>query len=166
MHTIAVVHDFDLAEDKSQFVYVSFEDPHGAPLCGRFRLSSRFTAVVPIPRISQAISWFLSPSHPKPVFSSIPFPSILRRSFAPFPRPSTPSLRFRSRGNLQELLEIDRPAGWKPRTRGIYANNWGNYVSTGPRVTLLFGLQSAGEIMLRTVCDFLPSPLSSRLGES
>lgn len=114
-------------------------------------IKSNFMVYLPPP--------FLSLTHP--VFSTLHAParpSILRRSFARSPRPSTPSLRFRSRGNLQELLEMDRPAGWKPRTRGIYANNWGNYVSVGPRVTVLFGLQSAGEIMLRTV---VTSPLSS-----
>lgn len=50
-------------------------------------------------------------------------------------RASSPPSRFRSQGNLQELLEMDRPAGWKPRTdftRGIYANNRRNYVSAGP----------------------------------
>lgn len=108
----------------------------------RFRSSPRFTAEVPILRISKAISWFISLAL-SPSSSSLQPPppvSILRRSFTvlppPLPRASPPPLRFRSRGNLQELLEMDRPAGWKPRTdftRGIYANNPGNYVSVGSR---------------------------------
>lgn len=56
---IVVEHDFNFVEDKSQFVYVSFEE--NRVLCARrFRSSPRFTAVVPILRISKAIPWFIS----------------------------------------------------------------------------------------------------------
>lgn len=87
---------------------------------------------VPILRISKAIPRFISLS----LSSSLQAPCRSSIVLSPCLPASSPPLRFRSRGNLQELLEMDRPAGWKPTpdfTRGIYANNRGNYVSVGAR---------------------------------
>lgn len=73
------------------------------------------------------------------------------------PCASSLPLRFRSRGNLQELLEMDRPAGWKPRTdftRGIYANNRGNYVSRRSASRFLSSAHNQREIILGTVAIF------------
>lgn len=134
-------HDFDFAEDKSQFVYVSFGERDRTPSCEGFGRRQDLP-LLPILRISKAIPG-LSPSlslrsHPASHPLCLLFkprvdpPSFFRLASLA----SSPPLRFRSRGNLQELLEMDRPAGWKPTpdfTRGIYANNRGNYVSVGAR---------------------------------
>lgn len=173
---IVVEHDLDFAEDKSQFVYVSFEDREFSER--RFRSALRFTAVVPILRISEAIPCFVSLSLVFSPLSSLP----LSLSLSPFPS----SLRARRRSSVvlssclsarrlfhcAFALEVISKNFWRwivprdgnrgPTLPAAFTQTTGETTfPVGPRHGSLFGSQSAREIILGTVATFLRRKPSS-----
>lgn len=142
-------------------MYLSKTYTDGVLSVGRFRLSPRFTAVVPILRISKAISWFISLFlfRARPLRLLLNPPHVNSPSF--FLSLSLPARRLL---HCAFALEVISKNFWRwivprDRNRGLtlpaaFTQTTGETTFPSVRVTVLFGSQSAGEIMLRTVVTF------------
>lgn len=146
------------------------------PSVRRFRSSPRFTAVVPILRISKAISWFISLTHS--LCLSLSFSHSLSSLQPPrqFYVVLSPCLPARRLLHCAFALEVISKNFWRwivPRdgNRGLtlpaaFTQTTGETTFPSVRVTVLFGLQSAEEIMLRTVVTFSLSSLRRKRASS
>lgn len=126
----------------------------------RFGSSPRFTAVVPILRISKAISWFISLLYSLSLFLSHTLCLLFN------PRVNSPSFFLPTRRLLHcaFALEVISKNFWRwivprdgnrgPTLPATFTQTTGETTFPSVRVTVLFGSQSAGEIMLRTVVTF------------
>lgn len=156
---IVVEHDFDFAEDKSQFVYVSFEDRDGV-----LSLSEGFGRRQDLPLWSRFCGYQkqfhgLSLSHllSLSVFSSSSA-SILHRSFVLLPRACRLfycafALEVISKNFWRWIVPRDGNRG--PTLPAAFTQTTGETTfPVGPCHGSLFGSQSGREIILRTVATF------------
>lgn len=127
----------------------------------RFRSSPRFTAVVPILRISKAISWII------PLSLSCTASLQPSRQFCVVLSPCLPARRLLHCAFALEVISknfwrwiVPRDGNRGPTLPAAFTQTTGETTFPSVRVTLLFGSQSAGEIMLRTVVTFSLSSLS------